>query len=92
MLRYRAVEAAKSQVARKASAATPETKSAVFRSAVSRKSTAPRSSAPMAIVGAPLADVYLFPAPPRANLATDDATRAGMRREATRSGAQAFVE
>jgi GPH family glycoside/pentoside/hexuronide:cation symporter len=46
----------------------------------------------MLLVGAPLAGVYLFPAPIIADICDHDATVTGMRREATFFGAQAFVE
>jgi Na+/melibiose symporter-like transporter len=46
----------------------------------------------MAIVGAPLAGVYLFPATLTADIVDDDGLRTGMRREATFYGAQNFVE
>ncbi|HEX2110834.1 MAG TPA: MFS transporter [Gaiellaceae bacterium] len=46
----------------------------------------------MAVVGAPLAGVYLFPATLTADIVDDDGLRTGMRREATFYGAQNFVE
>ena len=46
----------------------------------------------MAIVGAPLAGLYLFPATLTADIVDDDSTRTGLRREATYYGAQNFVE
>jgi GPH family glycoside/pentoside/hexuronide:cation symporter len=46
----------------------------------------------MVIVGAPQAGVYLFPTALTADLADNDATDTGMRREATYFGAQNFVE
>ncbi|HYI24466.1 MAG TPA: MFS transporter [Thermomicrobiales bacterium] len=46
----------------------------------------------MAIVGAPLAGVFLFPAALTADLADNDANDTGMRREATYFGTQNFVE
>ncbi len=45
-----------------------------------------------ALVGAPQAGVYLFPAALTADLADHDAGETGMRREATYFGAQNFVE
>ncbi len=46
----------------------------------------------MAIIGAPQAGVYLFPAALTADIADHDATQTGMRREATYFGVQNFVE
>jgi len=46
----------------------------------------------MAIVGAPLAGVFLFPTALTADLADGDANATGMRREGTYFGAQNFVE
>jgi glycoside/pentoside/hexuronide:cation symporter, GPH family len=46
----------------------------------------------MAVIGAPLAGVYLFPATLTADIVDDDGLRTGMRREATFYGAQNFVE
>ena len=46
----------------------------------------------MAVIGAPLAGVYLFPATLTADIVDDDGLRTGMRREATYYGAQNFVE
>jgi Na+/melibiose symporter-like transporter len=46
----------------------------------------------MLLVGAPLAGVYLFPAPLLAEICDHDATVTGMRREATFFGAQSFAE
>jgi GPH family glycoside/pentoside/hexuronide:cation symporter len=46
----------------------------------------------MALVGFPIAGVYLFPAPLTADIVDDDALRTGMRREAMYFGAQNFVE
>lgn len=46
----------------------------------------------MAVIGAPLAGVYLFPAALTADIVDDDGLRTGMRREATFYGAQNFVE
>ena len=46
----------------------------------------------MALAGAPLAGVYLFPAALTADICDDDEARTGMRREATFYGAQNFVE
>jgi glycoside/pentoside/hexuronide:cation symporter, GPH family len=45
-----------------------------------------------ALIGAPVAGVYLFPSALTADIADDDETRTGMRREATYYGAQNFVE
>ena len=46
----------------------------------------------MALAGAPVAGVYLFPAALTADIVDYDATRTGMRREAIYYGAQNFVE
>jgi len=46
----------------------------------------------MALVGMPLAGVFLFPTALTADLADSDASETGMRREATYFGAQNFVE
>jgi glycoside/pentoside/hexuronide:cation symporter, GPH family len=46
----------------------------------------------VAIIGAPLAGLYLFPATLTADIVDDDSARTGMRREATYFGAQNFVE
>ena len=46
----------------------------------------------MALVGFPIAGVYLFPAPLTADIVDDDSLRTGMRREAMFFGAQNFVE
>jgi GPH family glycoside/pentoside/hexuronide:cation symporter len=46
----------------------------------------------MALVGLPLAGVYLFPQALTADICDDDAQRTGMRREATYYGAQNVVE
>jgi len=46
----------------------------------------------MALVGFPIAGVYLFPAPLTADIVDDDSLRTGMRREAMYFGAQNFVE
>ncbi|HEU5431574.1 MAG TPA: 1-acyl-sn-glycerol-3-phosphate acyltransferase, partial [Thermomicrobiales bacterium] len=46
----------------------------------------------MAIVGAPLAGVYLFPAALIADIVEHDATQTGLRREGAYYGAQSFVE
>ena len=46
----------------------------------------------VALIGAPLAGVYLFPATLTADIVDDDGARTGMRREATYFGAQNFVE
>lgn len=46
----------------------------------------------LAIAGAPLVGVYLFPAALTADIADDDALRTGMRREAMYFGTQNFVE
>lgn len=46
----------------------------------------------VALVGAPLAGVFLFPAVLVAEIAEDEAVRTGHRREATFFGAQGFVE
>jgi GPH family glycoside/pentoside/hexuronide:cation symporter len=46
----------------------------------------------VALVGAPLAGVFLFPAVLVADIAEDEAARTGHRREATFFGAQGFVE
>ena len=46
----------------------------------------------MALVGAPLAGVYLFPAALTADVADHDAALTGQRREASYFGAQSFVE
>jgi GPH family glycoside/pentoside/hexuronide:cation symporter len=46
----------------------------------------------MALVGVPLAGVYLFPATLTADIIDDEAARTGLRREATYYGAQNFVE
>lgn len=46
----------------------------------------------LAIAGAPLVGVYLFPAALTADIADDDARRTGMRREAMYFGTQNFVE
>jgi GPH family glycoside/pentoside/hexuronide:cation symporter len=46
----------------------------------------------VALAGAPIAGVYLFPGALTADIADDDETRTGMRREATYYGAQNFVE
>jgi GPH family glycoside/pentoside/hexuronide:cation symporter len=46
----------------------------------------------MAILGAPIAGIYLFPAVLTADIIDYDATRTGLRREATYYGAQNFVE
>ena len=48
--------------------------------------------AAMAIIGAPIAGIYLFPAVLTADIIDYDAARTGMRREATYYGAQNFVE
>ena len=52
----------------------------------------PQVLAAMALIGAPLAGVYLFPAALTADVADYDETQTGMRREATYYGAQNFVE
>ena len=52
----------------------------------------PQVLAVMAIIGAPQAGVYLFPAALTADIADHDATQTGMRREATYFGVQNFVE
>ena len=46
----------------------------------------------MAVVGAPIVGVYLFPGTITADICDDDANRTGLRREATFYGAQNFVE
>lgn len=46
----------------------------------------------MALVGAPIAGNYLFPAPLIADIVDDDELRTGMRREGTYFGSQNFVE
>jgi GPH family glycoside/pentoside/hexuronide:cation symporter len=46
----------------------------------------------MALVGFPIAGVYLFPGPLTADIVDDDSLRTGMRREAMYFGAQNFVE
>lgn len=46
----------------------------------------------MAIMGAPVAGIYLFPSVLTADIIDYDATRTGLRREATYYGAQNFVE
>jgi glycoside/pentoside/hexuronide:cation symporter, GPH family len=46
----------------------------------------------MALVGAPLAGNYLFPAVLTADIIDEDSVRTGLRREATFYGAQNFVE
>jgi len=46
----------------------------------------------LALIGAPLAGVYLFPAALTADICDDDERQTGMRREATFFGAQNFVE
>jgi GPH family glycoside/pentoside/hexuronide:cation symporter len=46
----------------------------------------------MALIGAPLAGVYLFPATLTADIADDDANQTGMQRQATYYGTQNFVE
>ncbi len=46
----------------------------------------------LALAGAPLVGVYLFPAALTADIADDDALRTGMRREAMYFGTQNFVE
>jgi GPH family glycoside/pentoside/hexuronide:cation symporter len=46
----------------------------------------------MALVGFPIAGVYLFPATLTADIVDDDSLRTGMRREAMYFGAQNFVE
>jgi GPH family glycoside/pentoside/hexuronide:cation symporter len=46
----------------------------------------------MALVGAPQAGIYLFPAALTADIADHDAVRTGLRREATYFGVQNFVE
>jgi GPH family glycoside/pentoside/hexuronide:cation symporter len=46
----------------------------------------------MALCGAPLAGVFLFPAPLIADIVDDDARRTGLRREGTYYGAQNVVE
>jgi GPH family glycoside/pentoside/hexuronide:cation symporter len=46
----------------------------------------------LAVAGAPLVGVYLFPAALTADIADDDALRTGMRREAMYFGTQNFVE
>jgi glycoside/pentoside/hexuronide:cation symporter, GPH family len=46
----------------------------------------------MALAGAPIAGVYLFPAALTADIVDYDAIRTGLRREATYYGAQNFVE
>jgi GPH family glycoside/pentoside/hexuronide:cation symporter len=46
----------------------------------------------MAVIGAPLAGVYLFPATLTADIVDDDSARTGLRREATYYGTQNFVE
>nr|MDQ4030297.1 MFS transporter [Actinomycetota bacterium] len=48
--------------------------------------------AAMALVGAPLAGLYLFPATLTADIVDYDSVRTGLRREATYYGAQNFVE
>jgi GPH family glycoside/pentoside/hexuronide:cation symporter len=48
--------------------------------------------AAMALVGAPMAGVYLFPAALTADIADHDAALTGQRREASYFGAQGFVE
>jgi glycoside/pentoside/hexuronide:cation symporter, GPH family len=52
----------------------------------------PQIIAFMALVGLPLAGVYLFPQALTADICDDDAVRTGMRREATYYGAQNVVE
>jgi GPH family glycoside/pentoside/hexuronide:cation symporter len=46
----------------------------------------------MAVVGVPVAGVYLFPAALTADIVDDDGLRTGMRREAIYYGTQNFVE
>lgn len=46
----------------------------------------------LALIGVPLAGVYLFPAALTADICDDDERQTGMRREATFFGAQNFVE
>jgi GPH family glycoside/pentoside/hexuronide:cation symporter len=46
----------------------------------------------VAAIGAPLAGLYLFPAPLTADIIDDDSARTGLRREATYYGTQNFVE
>jgi GPH family glycoside/pentoside/hexuronide:cation symporter len=46
----------------------------------------------MAVIGVPLAGVYLFPATLTADVVDDDSLRTGMRREAIYYGTQNFVE
>ena len=48
--------------------------------------------AAMAVIGGPLAGVYLFPAVLTADIVDYDSMRTGLRREATYYGAQNFVE
>ncbi|MCC6314387.1 MAG: MFS transporter [Thermomicrobiales bacterium] len=52
----------------------------------------PQVLAAMALVGAPMAGVYLFPAAITADVADHDASITGLRREASYFGAQNFVE
>jgi GPH family glycoside/pentoside/hexuronide:cation symporter len=51
-----------------------------------------QSVAIMALIGVPLAGVYLFPATLTADICDDDAVRTGMRREAMFFGSQNLVE
>jgi GPH family glycoside/pentoside/hexuronide:cation symporter len=46
----------------------------------------------VALMGAPIAGIYLFPAVLTADIIDYDATQTGLRREATYYGAQNFVE
>jgi GPH family glycoside/pentoside/hexuronide:cation symporter len=46
----------------------------------------------VAVIGAPLAGLYLFPATLTADIVDDDSARTGLRREATYFGTQNFVE
>jgi GPH family glycoside/pentoside/hexuronide:cation symporter len=46
----------------------------------------------VAVIGAPLAGLYLFPATLTADIVDDDSARTGLRREATYYGTQNFVE
>lgn len=52
----------------------------------------PQLVAALALAGAPLVGVYLFPAALTADIVDDDALRTGMRREAMYFGTQNFVE
>jgi GPH family glycoside/pentoside/hexuronide:cation symporter len=54
--------------------------------------TEPQVLVVMAVIGFPLAGLYLFPATLTADIVDDDSTRTGMRREATYYGTQNFVE